>query len=53
MLGFAKSDRDNITADELESLKKVAALWLATDAAKIEQAIAEGFLVEVKHENER
>ena len=53
MLGFAKNDRDNITADELESLKKMAALWLTADAAKIEQAIAEGVLVEVKHENEK
>lgn len=53
MLGFAKNDRDNITVDELESLKKVAALWLTADATKIEQAIAEGVLVEVKHENEK
>ncbi|HEY0283109.1 MAG TPA: type II toxin-antitoxin system RelE/ParE family toxin [Rhizomicrobium sp.] len=53
MLGFAKNDRDNITADELESLKKIAALWLSADAAKIEQVIAEGILVEVKHENEK
>ena len=52
MLGFAKNDRDNITADELESLKKVAALWLTADAVRVEQAIAKGVLVEVKHENE-
>jgi hypothetical protein len=53
LFGFAKNERDNITADELESLRKVAALWLVADAAKVEQAIAEGFLVEVKHENEK
>ena len=29
MLGFAKSDRDNITPDELESLKRAAALWFS------------------------
>ena len=53
MLGFSKNDQDNITAVELESLKKVAALWLTADAAKIERAIAEGVLLEVKHENEK
>lgn len=53
MLGFAKSDRDNITQDELESLKRVAALWLAADADQIETAITDGALVEVKYEDEK
>lgn len=52
MLGFAKNDRENISPDELESLKRLAALWLSCDAAKIEKAIAEGALVEVTYENE-
>jgi len=53
MLGFAKSDRGNVTADELESLKRAAALWLSTDGVRIEKAIAEGVLVEVKYEKEK
>jgi hypothetical protein len=53
MLGFAKSDRDNITPDELNSLKSVAALWLAAGTAKIEAAVAEGALVEVNYEDEK
>jgi hypothetical protein len=47
MLGFAKNERDNITADELESLKRAAALWLAADPVKIGRAIHEGILMEV------
>src|SRR5438105_2583594 len=51
LLGFAKSARDNISADELESLKKTAASWLAADAATIERSIDEGVLVEVNYED--
>ena len=53
MLGFAKSDRDNVTPDELNSLKSVAVLWLAAGTARIEAAVAEGALVEVNYENEK
>ncbi len=48
LFGFAKSERDNIDADELATLKKIASAWLAADAAKIERAITEGVLVEVR-----
>ena len=51
LLGFAKSDRENIAPDELESLRKVAALWFSADTAKIETAVAEGALVEVNYES--
>ena len=51
LFGFAKNERDNIDDNELTTLKEIAAGWLAADAAKIERAIAEGLLVEVKYEN--
>jgi hypothetical protein len=51
MLGFAKNNRTNIAPDELESLKKVAALWLSADTARITKAVAEGALVEVNYES--
>ncbi len=51
MFGFAKSDRENIMPDELESVKTVAALWLSADAARIEAAVAEGALLEVNYES--
>jgi hypothetical protein len=51
LFGFAKNELDNISAGELTTLKEIAAVWLAADAAKIERAIAEGLLIEVKHED--
>ena len=51
LFGFAKNERDNIDDDELATLKEIAAVWLATDTVKIERAIADGLLVEVKYEN--
>ena len=51
LFGFAKNERDNIDDKELTTLKEIAAAWLAADAVKIEQAVAEGLLVEVKHED--
>jgi len=53
MLGFAKSGRDNVTPDELESLKRAAVLWFASDTVRIETAIAEGVLAEVNYEDEK
>ena len=52
ILGFAKSARDNISEDELETAKKVGALWLGATPAEIDLAIDEGKLVEVPHENQ-
>ncbi len=47
LYGFAKSERENIEADELLTLKEIAAAWLAADDAKIERAISEGVLQEL------
>lgn len=49
--GFAKNDLDNIDDDQLASLREIAANWLAADAQKIEQAIKDGLLIEVRHDN--
>jgi hypothetical protein len=51
MFGFAKNERDNIDADELEVLKIVASQWLG-DARKIAKDVAAGILIEVKHDDE-
>jgi hypothetical protein len=47
LYGFAKNDRENIEADELVTLKEIAAAWLAADDSKILRAVAEGLLQEV------
>lgn len=51
LYGFAKSERDNIAPDELETLKEVAAAWLSADNAGLSRAVAKGILFEVKDES--
>ncbi len=52
LYGFAKNERDNIDPDQLLSLREIAAAWLAADAAKIKQALDDGALQEVQHDEE-
>lgn len=49
LFGFAKNERENIAPDELEALRKIAALWLAADARQIETGIDDGLLIEVEY----
>jgi len=51
LYGFAKNERDNIDADDLEILKKLARQFLLMSAAAIQRAIEEGELIEVKHDD--
>ena len=52
LYGFAKNERDNIDPDQLLSLREIAAAWMAADAAKIQQALDNGALQEVQHDEE-
>jgi hypothetical protein len=45
--GFAKSERANVSQDELAALKELASEMLAYDDAKIAKAIESGPLIEV------
>lgn len=47
LLGFAKSERDNVAADELKALRELAVVWLHASDQQIEMAIEEGVLKEV------
>jgi hypothetical protein len=49
LFGFAKNELANIDDDQLSTLREAAALWLAADAQKIERAIKDGLLIEVRH----
>ncbi|MEN6360121.1 MAG: type II toxin-antitoxin system RelE/ParE family toxin [Smithella sp.] len=51
LYGFAKSERDNIEADELETIKEIGAAWLEAKKARLEYAINEGILREVSYED--
>ena len=44
---FAKNERDNITGDELETLREIGAAWLDAKVERLEHAIKEGVLQEV------
>lgn len=45
--GFAKSDRDNIRADELTALRELAAELLEYDEEELAQALEAGALIEM------
>jgi hypothetical protein len=48
LCGFAKNDRENISPDELEFLRKLAVNWLSADAARIREETVAGNLHEVR-----
>ena len=50
IFGFEKNERENISENELTTLKKLAKDLLGMTAAQITVAIGEGSLVEVEHE---
>ena len=53
LYGFSKSERDNIEADELETLKEIAAAWLEAKNEGLEHAIKEGILKEVSYDDRK
>jgi hypothetical protein len=50
LYGFAKRERENIKPDELQTLREIAAAWLAADARKIAEALNQGALKEVAYD---
>jgi hypothetical protein len=50
LYGFAKSERDNIDADELNFWRRIATGFLTLDAAKRETLMAERELMELDNE---
>jgi hypothetical protein len=53
LLGFAKNERDNITSDELQSLREKAEKWLAADAVKMRKELDVGNLQEIEYDEEK
>jgi hypothetical protein len=49
LYGFAKKERDNIEADELETLREIGAAWIEAKVDRIEHAIKEGILQEASY----
>jgi hypothetical protein len=52
LYGFAKSDRDNIDPDALQTFRTIGANWLAAEQVTITQAIDDGDLEEIDHDDE-
>jgi hypothetical protein len=50
LYGFAKSERDNVEDDELETARDIAKGWLAASADQISRALADGLIDEVDHD---
>ncbi len=51
LYGFAKNERDNITPDELMTLREIGETWLTADAVELNQALQDGALDEVDGED--
>ena len=47
LYGFAKSERENIGPDELQTLREIGAMWLAASDDKVEQALQDVVLEEI------
>jgi len=52
LYGFAKSERENISDDELQTLREIGATWLAANARQIARAIEENALQEVTYDQD-
>jgi hypothetical protein len=52
LYGFAKSERENISDDELRTLREIGTTWLAADARQIARAIEENALQEVTYDQD-
>lgn len=53
LYGFAKNDRDNITNDELQTLRLIGANWLAASESLVQRALSEGDLQEIEHDDKQ
>ncbi|MEI9991566.1 MAG: type II toxin-antitoxin system RelE/ParE family toxin [Rhizomicrobium sp.] len=48
VFAFAKSDRENIDADELEALRETAEEWLSMSVATLEVSLDKGSIQEIR-----
>lgn len=51
LYGITKNERDNISEDELATLREIGAAWLDANRAQLELAIKEGLLKEITDGN--
>jgi len=51
LYGFAKSERDNVEDDELNTARDIAKSWLDAGPQRIAQALEQGIIEEVDYED--
>jgi len=52
LYGFAKNDIGNISPDQLQTFRTIGANWLAASAEILAQAVDEGVLEEIEHDDD-
>ncbi len=52
VFGFAKSDRETLGPDELQSAREIGAIWLSANAKRIARGVHEGELEEILDDSE-
>jgi hypothetical protein len=52
LYGFAKSERENVTEDELQTLREIGAAWLAADPPQLARAMKANALQEIRDGDE-
>jgi hypothetical protein len=50
LYGFAKSERDNVDDDELETARDIARGWLDASASQLSRALADGLIQEMDYD---
>lgn len=53
LYGFAKNELENITADDLDTLREIGAAWLEAKKERLEYAINEGQISEVCYDDRK
>jgi hypothetical protein len=53
LYGFAKNERDNITDNDLNTLREIGAAWLKAKGKAVEQAVEKGILKEIVYEDQK
>ena len=52
LFGFEKNERSNVTEAELESLREIAKQLLVRTSKELDEAVRDGSLQEICHDNE-
>lgn len=53
LYGFAENERENITPDNLDTLREIGAAWLEAKKERLEHAINEEQISEVSYDNRK